>query len=280
MKLLSRLLVATAITSSISFAGLVNGVSVIINKEPITLYEIYKYSEHFKISKKEALDILVRQKLEDAEIKKMGIDADIFEVDAYIENLAKQNNMSEFDFLKMLKDQNVKIDEYKEDLKTKLKRDKLYKNIIQEKVGQIGEEDLKEFYNAHKEEFAIVNEFVGTIFASSDENALKAIQQNPMLRPEGVNIQDATLSGEQINNTFQVMLAQTPVGKYTPIQNVNNQFVMLFVKEKNGVSYIPFEKIKNNIYGVVYKQKEQKALEDYFEKLKSSANIQVLRNPN
>ena len=55
---------------------------------------------------------------------------------------------------------------------------------------------------------------------------------------------------------------------------------MFYIEEKQGLSYIPFEQIKNNLYGIVYKQKEQATLDDYFEKLKSSANVVVLRNPN
>jgi hypothetical protein len=259
---------------------MVNGIAVIINKEPITLYEVYKYSEHFKIAKKEALDILVRQKLEDAEIKRQGIDADIFEVDSYIQNLAKQNGMSEFDFLKMLQAQKVDIDVYKKDLKTKLKRDKLYQRIIQEKVGRIDESEIKEFYEANKNQFSFANEYTLKEFKAQNENLLQSILQNPMLRPEGVSIEDKVLSPANLSHTNQALLAQTPEGKYSSITQENGVYMMYYVIKKEGISYIPFENVRNNIYGYLYKQKEQKAIEDHFEKLKSSANIQVLRNPN
>jgi len=55
VKLFPRILMASTLISSLSFAGMVNGTAVIINKEPITLYEVYKYSEHFKIAKKRKL---------------------------------------------------------------------------------------------------------------------------------------------------------------------------------------------------------------------------------
>ena len=280
MKLFPRILIASTLISSLSFAGMVNGIAVIINKEPITLYEVYKYSEHFKIAKKEALDILVRQKLEDAEIKRQGIDADIFEVDSYIQNLAKQNGMSEFDFLKMLKAQKVDIDVYKKDLKTKLKRDKLYQRIIQEKVGRIDESEIKEFYEANKNQFSFANEYTLKEFKAQNENLLQSILQNPMLRPEGVSIEDKVLSHTNLSHTNQALLAQTPEGKYSSITQENGAYVMYYVLKKEGISYVPFENVRNNIYGFLYKQKEQKAIEDHFEKLKSSANIQVLRNPN
>jgi hypothetical protein len=280
VKLFPRILIASTLISSLSFAGMVNGIAVIINKEPITLYEVYKYSEHFKIAKKEALDILVRQKLEDAEIKRQGIDADIFEVDSYIQNLAKQNGMSEFDFLKMLQAQKVDIDVYKKDLKTKLKRDKLYQRIIQEKVGRIDESEIKEFYEANKNQFSFANEYTLKEFKAQNENLLQSILQNPMLRPEGVSIEDKVLSHANLSHTNQALLSQTPEGKYSSITQENGVYMMYYVIKKEGISYIPFENVRNNIYGYLYKQKEQKAIEDHFEKLKSSANIQVLRNPN
>lgn len=280
MKSLSKILVTIALSSSFAFAGLVDGISVVINKEPITLYEIYKYSEHFKISKKQALDVLVRQKLEDAQIKKLGIDANMFEIDDYIEKLAKQNNMSQFDFLQALRDQKVNIDDYKKDIKTKIKRDKLYKRIIQKKMGEISEEDLKNFYNTNKEKFIYANTYKVSLFTSTNKASLQAIQKNPMLRPSDVNIQDEELENAKLNPNLQAILAQTPVNNYTQILPTNNKYTMFYVIAKKDLSYLDFDKIKNNLYGIVYKQKEQETLNDYFEKLKSSANIVVLRNPN
>lgn len=280
MKVFPKMLAAIVLSSSFAFAGLVDGVSVIINKEPITLYEIYKYSEHFKISKKQALDILVRQKLEDAQIKKDGIDVDSFEVDDYIAGLAKQNNMSEFSFLQTLRDRKVNIDDYKKDLTTKLKRDKLYKKIIQEKMAKITDADLKEFYETNKNSFSYANTYKVKQFSSTNQASLQAMQKNPMLRPEDVKVEDEELENSSLDRNLQALLAQTQTNNYTQIAPLNDQYVMFYIEEKQGLSYIPFEQIKNNLYGIVYKQKEQATLDDYFEKLKSSANVVVLRNPN
>jgi|GEM_PF-6489898 len=38
--------------TTIANASTLDGVSLIINKEPITLYDVYKYSQRFKLSKK------------------------------------------------------------------------------------------------------------------------------------------------------------------------------------------------------------------------------------
>jgi parvulin-like peptidyl-prolyl isomerase len=280
VKLFPRVLLATALVSSLSFAGLVNGVAIIINKEPITLYEIYKYAEHFKMSKKDALDLLVRQKLEDAEIKNMDIRVDMFEVDNYIRSMAQQNGVSEFDFLKMVKAQNIEIEAYKEDLKTKLKRDKLYQQIIREKAQPVTDEAMEDFYNDNKAEFEVAKSFDVVAYTAASEDELKAISKNPMLRPANTNIQEQSLESEKLNPNIQSLLTQTKTGEFSPTLKMENGYVMFFVKAKNDISLVPFESAKKTIYNVLYQKAEQKALSDYFEKLKSSANIEVLRNPN
>ena len=72
LKVLTFVTLSATLLFSPASAGTLDGVSVIINKEPITLYDVFKYSQRFNISKKESLDILVRQKLEDSEIKKQN----------------------------------------------------------------------------------------------------------------------------------------------------------------------------------------------------------------
>ena len=128
LKVLTFVTLSATLLFSPASAGTVDGVSVIINKEPITLYDVFKYSQRFNISKKESLDILVRQKLEDSEIKKLGITVDNFEIDQYIENLAISNNMNQYDFLNMIRSKNIEISEYKEDLKKKLQSEQKFLN--------------------------------------------------------------------------------------------------------------------------------------------------------
>ena len=144
---------STALLFSSANAGTVDGVSLIINKEPITLYDVFKYSNRFNISKKEALDILVRQKLEESEIKKQNISADAFEVDQYIDNLAISNKMNQYGFLAMIQSKNIEMAEYKEDVKNKIKREKLYKKIVSTKMQQLGDSELQAYYNENAGEF-------------------------------------------------------------------------------------------------------------------------------
>ncbi|MBV5279254.1 MAG: peptidyl-prolyl cis-trans isomerase [Campylobacteraceae bacterium] len=269
---------ATLLISPLS-AGVVDGVSVIINKEPITLFDVYKYSGRFNISKKEALDILVRQKLEESEIKKLNISVDAFEVDQYIENLAISNNVSQFDFLNMIKSKNIDVAEYKEDVKSKIKRDKLYKKIVSNKMQQMGDSELLAYYNDNLGEFSQASSFDVTVYTSNNQQNLTSIQENPMSVVSNVELKDTSLEATKIDPKLAMMLNSTQQGKFSTVVKSDPNYVMFFVKNKNNVKSVSFAEAKNYIYSKLAESKEQKAIEEYFEKLKSSASINVVRAP-
>lgn len=283
MKRMPRLLIFVTLGMTLFLtcanAALVDGVSIIINKEPITLYDIHKYATRFNLSKKEALDILVRQKLEDSEIKKLSISVDGFELDQYIENLAISNNMNQYDFLEMLRSKNINVVEYKEDLKKKLQRDKLYKKIVSSKMQQLNDNELRTYYSENQGEFSQASAFDVTIYTSADQQALQALAKNPMSAANGVELKEATFEASKIDPKLALLLNKTAQGSFTSMVKSDQNFVMFFVKTKHNVQSIAFEDAKNYIYGKLAEGKEQKAIEEYFEKLKSSANIQVVRAP-
>ncbi len=280
MKIIPRLLVSASLCATLGFSGIVTGVSVIINGEPITLYEVYKYSQKFKISKKESLNILVRQKLEESQIKKLGITADIFEVDKYIENLANRNSLSQYEFLNMLKEKEIKIDKYKKEIKEQIKRDKLYQSIYRDKIKVLKDSDLKKFYKNNPKEFKSANTFSVTVYKSRNAKSLQAIKNNPMLQPSDVKIENKILSAKNLDEKLKGLLNSTEQGKFTQILNLQNGLTMFYLKEKKDLKQIPYKDVKNNIYRVLSKQQEDKAIKDYFEKLKSSAAIKVVRSPS
>ncbi|NCB53839.1 MAG: peptidyl-prolyl cis-trans isomerase [Epsilonproteobacteria bacterium] len=267
------------LTPSIVTAATLDGVSVIINKEPITLFDVFKYSQRFQISKKEALDILVRQKLEDSEIKKQGISVDGFEVDQHIDKLAINNQMSTYDFLNMLRSKNIDTLEYKEEIKKKLQRDKLYQKIVRDKMKQLSDGELLAYYNENQNEFSQAASFDVSIYSSANQQSLTAIQNNPMSAMSDVELKDTTFEATKMDQNLAGLLNKTPVGKFSSVVKTDQGYVMFFVKNKHDVKAISFDNAKNYIYGKLADGKEKQSIDDYFEKLKSSANIQVVRAP-
>jgi parvulin-like peptidyl-prolyl isomerase len=285
MKVKLKLLILVTLGMPLLFApstlsaATLDGVALVINKEPITLFDVYKYSQRFNISKKEALDILVRQKLEDSEIKKQDINVDSFEVDQYIEKLAINNQMNQYDFLNMLRSKNIDITDYKEEIRKKLQRDKLYEKIVRDKMKQLSDGELQAYYNENQNEFSQAGAFDVTIYTSANQQSLAALQQNPMSAMNDVTLKDVSFEATKMDQNLAALLNKTGTGKFSSVIKTDQNYVMFFVKNKHDLKTVSFADAKNYIYSKVAEGKEKKAIEEYFEKLKSSANIQVVRAP-
>ncbi|MFK5882058.1 MAG: peptidylprolyl isomerase [Sulfurospirillum sp.] len=280
MKILLKISVLLTFMTTFSYAGLVNAISVIINNEPITLYEIYKYSNKFHISTKESLNILIRQKLEDADIARQHITASDFEVENYIKKLATKNGISEFQFLQMLKDKGIKESVYRKDVKKKIEQKKLYDRIFASKKIQVTPQEIKNYYKANKNKFVKAKGFEVVAYESPSKKSLEKIRTNPMLSIPDIKAKQVRFQSGNMNKNLESMLNQTASGDFTPAFKMGNSYTMFYVKAKNGVETMPFDKVKNDIYSFLASKKEKAAIDDYFEKIKSTANIKVLRKPN
>jgi primase-polymerase (primpol)-like protein len=154
----------------------------------------------------------------------------------------------------------------------------LYREIFSGKTSTIEEAELKSFYDTSNDKFQVADSFNVSLYVGSQED-LDAITKNPMLRPEGVHVEDTIIAAETLNDRLKVALNATKDGTFTQILNIENKPTMFYVKEKKGLSILPFDKVKDSIYSYLSNQKEQEIINDYFEKLKASASIKVLRSP-
>ncbi len=280
MKIVSKLILGIFVCVTFSFAGIITGISVVINNQPITLFEIYKKAKQHNISQRESLDILIRQKLEESQIKRLRISADSFEVDRYIDNLASQNGLNQYQFLSMLKSKNIDLDEHKKEIKIRIKRDKLYQQIFRDRLEAVKESELKKFYNKNSSEFKAAESFNLVVYTSHNSENLKAIHNNPLLLPAGITQENQKVTSDTLNKELKAILNKTEEGKFTQILNIQNTPTMFFIKEKKGLTIIPFEDARDGIHRAISKKQESIAIRDYFEKLKSTATIRVVRPPS
>ena len=264
---------------TLSYAGLVDAVSVIINNSPITLYEIQKYSQQFHISPKEALQILMQEKLENELIKKYGISVDDMEIDDEIEKMSSKANMSIYDFKNYLEKKGINYRKYREDLRKKLLKNKLYKKIAQENIKRVSEKELKDYYNQHIDLYSIPDMIEVIEYDSPDKNALLQITKNPMFNSPNITKKDVVLSSKKLNPKLLYIFQQTKSGNFTPILPLNNQYIAFYIKRKINQKPLPFDKIKNAIYAEIMSKREKRVVRSYFDKLISEANIKTIREP-
>ncbi len=257
----------------------IDGISFIINDEPITLYEVYKYSKAFNIPINQAVDILIQKKVEDREVKRSNIKVDSYDVEEEMKKIAKKNGLMLDEFKELLENKGIDIEEYKEDLKDKIKKEKLFKKIASANMRKATEEDLRRYYKNNINEFSIPREIDIVEYASSDKEELLKLMSQPMYNSPNIESSEKTIDAKSVHPKVLYIISQTPEGKFTPIFKAGDKFVTLYVKKKKDMQALPYEQVKDAVFAKVMKEREKEAIREYFEKIKAEAKILVVRKP-
>jgi len=274
-----KILLSLLATSTLSYAGLVDGISVIVNNSPITLYEIRNLSQKLNVPPKKAIQILIQKKLEDNLIKKYGIEADSIDIDNEMEKISSRAGMSIVDFQNYLEKQGVDLDEYKKDLAQKIKQQKLYKKIASTRIRRATEEEMRNFYKNNINLYSIPQMIDVVQYTSNKRSSLEKMIKNPMLNIGGISQKETILKSQSINPKLLYILRQTKEGSFTPILTLKKGFSTFYVKRKINVKTIPFDKVKNDIFARMMDKREKEIVKSYFDKLMSEAQIRVIREP-
>jgi len=257
-------------------AGLVNAIAITVNETPITLYDIDKEVETKKISKNDAVSQLIDKILYDQELTKHNISVDIFDVDNYIEKLAASNKMNVLDFKSLVRQQqNYEL--FKDSIKKQLLHQKLIAKIAGGKLKIATEQDLKIYYENNKEQFKIADTIDVVAYVSKNKQELNKLKKNPMLQSSDIIMQDITMKQNELNSQTKYILNSTKQKQFSAIFAQNKNYNMFYVKEKKDISTITFDNIKDKIFQVIMKKREQDYLKEYFETSKITADIRVLR---
>ncbi len=264
------------VTISFLQAGLVNGITLIVNDTPITLYDIDQKMQIQNLSKQQAVDILIDETLYAQELKKHSVTVDIFDIDNYIDKLAEQNNMNSLDF-KALVRQQQNYDLFKEQIEKQLIHQKLIQKIASGKLIIATNEDMERFYENNKDQFTIADTIDVIAYMSKDKNLLNQLTTNPMLHSDNLTVQQITFKQAELNPQVKYIINTTKEKTFSPIFAQNKNYNMFFISSKKDVTTMPFSEVKNGIFQQIMKTREDNYLKEYFETLKITADIQLLR---
>ncbi len=261
-------------------AKMVDAVAVIVEGEPITLYDITQEMQLAHVSKKEAIDILIRKKLEALEIKKKGIRVSEDEVYDEIRRLAEANHMTISQFYDAVRESNgLSSSQLKEKIKERLLSQKLYQSIAMSKMSEPDEREIEEYFKLHKEEFVHPAFYDVIIYSAPDKELLMQKLSNPMFYSEKIKQTQQRIDYDKLPPALAKMLDATKEGAFTQIVPDGKGGYMSFYIEKRGPSTeADLEKLRPLIVNAIMNQKRKEILDDYFAKLKDSADIKILRD--
>lgn len=267
------------LVSSLYGKTLVNGISVLVNDEPITLYEIHKMAKQMNISLKEALSTLIEKRLEDSQIKRLGIQADSFEVGQEIEKIAASNGMSSYELMSFVRSKGLSEEEYRGNIAKSIKNQKLFKRIFRKNIPAPSDSQIVAYYEANKAMFMQSSGFEVTAYRASTYTALQEVQQSPMSVVSGVRLTQERILSSQIDKKTSYYLNQTLDGKFTPILKQDDKYVMYLVDRKLNSTTLSLEEAKPIIIKEIGRDYERDVINNYFDKLKADADIEFVRKP-
>ena len=272
-----KLLLSLLLGSTLSFASMVNGVAILVNEEPITLYDIERTMVVNKIPKNEAVSYLIDKILYDQLVQEYNITADIFEVNDYIEKLANSNGMDIYAFKAIIKQEYPDYSVFENEAKNTVIRQKLVQKIVKGQLAIATDEDMQLYYEKNRNKYLTAKTFDVTQYSSTSKEALMEVAKNPIIIPSEVQRTSLKLNTEDIQAQLQYLLNGTKVNSFTPIFTANKQYVTFFITKKEGTAPLSYESVKARIFNDIMMNREQKYLKDYFEKQKLIADIKVIR---
>jgi len=273
---MNRYLASLLFATTLSYGDLINGIAIIINDVPITLYDIDEKMQNNHISKKNAVDILIDETLYNEELKKYNINITIFDINEHIEKLASQNNMNLIEFKKVVETKQ-NYDVFIQQIRKQLTYQKLVLNISKGRLKVASKDDMELFYNNNKNQFAIADTIDVIFYSSNDERLLNKLKSNPMMIDKNIISQKIILKQNELNSEIKYILNNCNKNEFSDIFKSNNSVNMFYIINKSDIKLISFEDSKNLIYNQIMTQRQKEYLKDYFETLKITANIQVLR---
>ncbi len=255
----------------------VGGISLLVNGSPITLYQIQEEQEKSKVSKAQARDRLIAERIKNQEIERLKIHVDDDKLDQEMAMMAQQQGMDLDHFKQMLMAEgHYKL--YRDQLKEHLEMQELLRNILLTNVDTSSETKMREYYNKHKEQFSIPTEIETVRYTSTNQEDLERAMSNPNLEVPGVSKANEKIEMKALNPQIAQVFISHEQGSFTPIMNGGGgQFITFYIKEKKGKNEVSFSQAKQFIAQKLVEESKDKILEEHFEKLRVKSRIVMIR---
>ncbi len=296
-------------------AELISGIAAIVNDEPITTYEVEKEQGNMEKTleknsppggtgkaqlRETAMNSIINRKLIAHKVKELDIKVTDDEIRQAIEDVKKQNNISQETLVAALNHQGISYDEYKVQLKEQLERLRLVSQEVRSKI-QMTEKEMREFYNAHPEKFEKDETFRARLISfrippdASDEERKRITDKAAGIFSEakgGKNFEElakkysddpsakeggdlgAFKRGEMLPEFENVLTRLTPGEVSEPFATQTGLHIVKLEERAHGEMQ-PFEKVKAEIEDILYKKKSEERFNQWLADLRKSAAIEI-----
>lgn len=270
-------------------AAVVNRIVATVDGEPITTFQVDTFiranargadpSQVSEADRKKVLDMLINDMIVEMESAKLGVGASNDEVNAYIEQIKKQNNLDDEKLAAALQQQGLTLDSYRVQVKKEIQRSQLVARNVRSQVN-VTPEEVQKFYDEHKAQFseadavtvrhiffAIPTEGTQASMQALGDKAKRAytrlqggesFESVARSMSEGADASSGGLLGKLRKGEMRPELEQIAFtlreGQYSqPVQSPYGLHI-LFVEERHAGTAVPLETVQDQIRERLYAQ--------------------------
>jgi parvulin-like peptidyl-prolyl isomerase len=259
----------------------VGGVAILIKDQPITLYDVKQKMANDKMALNDAVEILIREKLEEVEAKKRKLNVTNQEVYNKIGEMAKQNKMTISQLYEAMQSvRGLSSKQLKERIKTNALKEKLFNAIAFTEVQPATDEEALEYYTINQDKFRHPESFSIITYQAKEKEVLVKKIQNPMFYSPDVKSENQTIVYKEVNPRLAELLNETKISHFTLIvPSPDGGHMSFFILDKVNVTVETFESARRQIDNDVMGKKRNQVLNDYFARLRLNSDIQMIRLP-
>ncbi len=259
-------------------AQVLDAIAIDVEGEAITTLEIQAVQEKMGMSKQAAVEALIKDRLEKSALRKAHIEIDPSEVQAKVQAIAQSKGMTQEQMKNILAQKGLTWDLYLKQLRIEMKKERFFKEHILATITPPSDAELETYYNMHKDKFSAAPIQMSLVaYAAPTAQSLKEAMENPMQPVEGVKKKNILASSAEMSPALLNLINTTPTGSFTKPINTGKGFIAYFVKSKGSQGEGGFQAVKQQVAMMWMQEQRGQAGQDFFNKLKSNANIRVIR---
>jgi putative periplasmic protein len=261
-------------------AAQINSVIANVNNEPITTYELRQMMAKTGGNYQKAMEALISEKLQNAEMKRLQILISPYEVEKQLNLIAQNNKISLPELQKRVEKSGKSFATFKKEVETDMKLNRFYQAVLSN--IKITPEAVRAFYDANPQFFTKFNGVKAVRYVAKNPQILENIARGAKAA-QGPNlfVQNINIAPKQMSQEAFAFFAQIPQGAYSRItQNHQGFYEMFYVGEKTGLVRIPYEEAQEHAFEIYSSKEREKAAQAYFDKLRSSAIIEMKDRTN
>jgi peptidyl-prolyl cis-trans isomerase SurA len=293
----------------------IDRIAAIVNDEPVTSYEVEKEQSNMAkmseknpsifgpdktVSSEAALNSIINRKLIALKIKELDIKVSDDEVKQAIEDVRKQNNISQETLVEALKNQGISFEEYRSQIREQLERLRLVSQEVRSKI-QITDKDIRDYYTTNPEKFEKeetyrarlitldipsnaseterkgIRDTISSIYAEAKsgknfEELARKYSKDPSAK-DGGDL-GAFKKGEMLPEFDNILTKLKPGEISEPFSTQSGLHIVKLESRSHG-ELQPFEKVKGDISDLLYKKKSEERFNQWLADLRKNAAVEI-----